>query len=87
MAFTNDVRQFYALTGVSGGAETPTCVAGTDQFTEQVTIDSTPAANLGAFLTLDPGAHTLSYEVRSDCAGSAVHVPVQEVALIPYTLP
>ena len=62
-------------------------VAGTDQFTEQVTIDSTPAANLGAFLTLDPGAHTLSYEVRSDCAGSAVHVPVQEVALIPYTLP
>jgi hypothetical protein len=86
MNVTAQARQLFILTGAIGGASTPSCGAGNFDFTEQVVIDAAPSS-LGAFLTLEPGTHTVSYEIRGNCPGFPVLVPAQEVILIPFTLP
>jgi hypothetical protein len=86
MHITVQSNQLFIVTGAIGGASTPGCSGG-NQLTEQVTVDGSPAANPGAFLTFAPGAHTVSYDVRGDCPGSPANVPGQEAILIPFTLP
>jgi hypothetical protein len=80
ISFSSTANQVFILTGQIGGASA-SC-----QLDEQVTVDGAPASSVfnGGFLTLPPGAHTVSYDLRASCP---IDVPNQEAILIPFVLP
>lgn len=89
IAFTATADEAFIITGAIGGESTVGCPNGDYTFTSQILLDGAPFSPSGALTRFSPGAHTLSYQDRSDCTtpGFPVHLPAQEAVLIPFALP
>jgi hypothetical protein len=88
ISFKVAANQTFIITGQLGNESTD-CPDGGTTYTSQLELDGSPFSLNSALLAFSPGSHTLSYEDKENCsvAGHPVHVPVQEVVLIPFRLP
>ncbi|HST15908.1 MAG TPA: hypothetical protein VLJ44_13750 [Gaiellaceae bacterium] len=89
MSFDVTAGEAFIATGSLGGAYTSGCPDGDNALVEDITLDGQPFNFNGALLTFSPGHHTLAYSIHGTCTttGHAVHVPAQQVILIPFKLP